>query len=187
MPRDLKNYISVRIRGRDYFYFRPSTASLRKEFPTVRLSDDPAKARVQAAALKRLTSDRATVGLYRYVGAMLKEARGRARREGIAFSLAPAEVFEVLANQDGRCAVCGLGLSAEDELGPLAPRLDRVDRATAFHAANIRIVSAAVGTAIDAWGLEAFLAMAKGAASEPRPAPRPKRSPPAGGPGPGIR
>jgi hypothetical protein len=72
---------------------------------------------------------------------------------------------------EGRCAVSGMAFS-EAVVGtgraqrPYAPSLDRIDRSRGYEPDNVRLVSAVANFAMNAWGLEPVLAMARAMAGK---------------------
>jgi hypothetical protein len=67
---------------------------------------------------------------------------------------------------EGRCAVSGLEFS-EALVGtgrarrPYAPSLDRIDRSRGYEPDNVRLVTAVANFAMNAWGLEPVLDLAR--------------------------
>jgi hypothetical protein len=166
--------LSVNWRGRRYNYFRPGTQRGRLRLPTVRLSDDTLRAAAEAESLAALAEDAAAVQLFHaQVRPLMKAARLEARAARANYELSELELFGLLRGQGGCCALSGVTLVDPDPdpaaaaCQPLAPTLERKDLAAGYRADNIWIVCNLVRSAGRAWGMEAFMAVARAAAARP--------------------
>ncbi|MEY2160392.1 MULTISPECIES: hypothetical protein [unclassified Rhodanobacter] len=97
---------------------------------------------------------------------LFSQTAKRARRRGLPFTLTLTDVEEMLAEQDGRCAVSGIRFSASVYLGqrirPWVPSVDRRKPAEGYTRDNVRIVCAAVNLSINQFGDEVFYRIATG-------------------------
>ena len=101
------------------------------------------------------------------VARMFMNARDRALKAGLQFSITKDFISRRLQEQSFRCAVSGarFDLSANVERlysrNPMAPSLDRINNLLGYSPENVRIVSWRVNVAINEWGLESFVAMCR--------------------------
>lgn len=93
-------------------------------------------------------------------------AKSRAKEKGRSFDLTSGWMLEQLARQDNRCAITGIEMAVAADLGAKSPyqvSIDRIDSARGYTRDNCRLVALAVNLALNVWGLETYLALAKGA------------------------
>lgn len=86
----------------------------------------------------------------------------------IPFDLEPAEVYELMRLTGFKCAVSGIAFSKTMAPGrwrdPWAPSLDRIENRHGYSIDNVRVVSLIANTAMNSWGYDALLRMARGVA-----------------------
>jgi hypothetical protein len=91
---------------------------------------------------------------------------GRAYRLSLSPGFTEEDMMTVWERCEGRCAVSGLEFS-EVFVGtgrakrPYAPSLDRIDGSRGYEPDNVRLVTAVANFAMNAWGLEPVLDLAR--------------------------
>jgi hypothetical protein len=89
-----------------------------------------------------------------------------ARNRGIPFDLKPADIFQRMKETDFRCAVSGIPLAKRMVLGgirdPWAPSIDRIESSQGYTFDNIRVVCLAANFAMNEWGADVLLRLARG-------------------------
>jgi hypothetical protein len=100
----------------------------------------------------RLFCERAVIG-----------AASRAKIQGIPFAITCDDIEALLCEQNYHCAVTGIPLAMPErhKRKAFSPSIDRIIPALGYVPANLRIVGRMVNTAINDWGLEAFLEIAR--------------------------
>lgn len=87
---------------------------------------------------------------------LLQHARVSGKTRGIPFSLTKDELEAIWKRCEGYCEVSGLPFSLDfseaHKRRPYAPSIDRRDSAKGYHAANCRLVCAAVNVAMNDFG-----------------------------------
>lgn len=91
------------------------------------------------------------------------DSKRRAGTRRVLWTLTRSEFAAVVARSDGFCEVSGLPLSLTigKQKGPYGPSIDRINSSAGYTPRNVRIVCAAVNCALNSWGLEAFLPVAR--------------------------
>jgi len=93
-----------------------------------------------------------------------QQKRGAAVR-GIAYRLRERDVYRMLKDSRGRCAVTFVPFSYEKTPGqkkrPYYPSIDRIDPAGDYRIGNVRLVIAAANLAMNVWGDEVLHRMAQ--------------------------
>lgn len=96
---------------------------------------------------------------------------GRANRLMPSPGFTEEDMMTAWERCEGRCAVSGLEFS-EELVGtgrarkPYAPSLDRVDRSRGYEPENVRLVTAVANFAMNAWGREPVLDLARAMAQK---------------------
>lgn len=89
-----------------------------------------------------------------------------ANKRGIPFKLKPNDVYLSMRSTRFRCAVSGIPLAKRLVLGgerdPWAPSIDRIESRHGYTDDNIRVVCLAANYAMNAWGLDVLLRLARG-------------------------
>jgi len=102
--------------------------------------------------------------------AALKGARLRCLKSGREFAITLGDLTTMWAAQGGKCAVSSLSLDVSLPIShfgnPLQPSLDRIDSSKGYTPDNVRFVLLAVNVALNQWGLETFLSVARAMVSE---------------------
>lgn len=109
-----------------------------------------------------------------------------ARRRKIPFDLTPRHIVRMLEESGYRCPLSGIAFSKRapdphDLYGlrdPWSPSIDRIDNRLGYTAENVRVVCVAANMAMNAWGYDVLLRLARGivrnaaiaAVPEPEPA-----------------
>lgn len=97
-------------------------------------------------------------------GLMHKRHRGSARERSIPFDLEIPEIYELMKSTDFRCAISGVSFSKQVTgwRDPWAPSIDRIENRHGYTRDNVRIVSLIANTAMNAWGYDTLLRLARG-------------------------
>ena len=104
----------------------------------------------------------------KFLRRLLGQARNRARRADIPFSLPEGYAEERFAEQHGRCDVTGLEFHLErfpDALvkHPFAPSIDRKRSDRGYTPDNARLVCVGVNFGMGQWGQELYMRLARAA------------------------
>lgn len=94
--------------------------------------------------------------------------RHNRRRRFVGFSLTLAYLRKLWHHQGGKCAVTGLpfDVSFENPKNPFAPSLDRMDSNKGYEPDNVVFVLWGVNAALNAWGYDAFIEIARAATQQ---------------------
>jgi hypothetical protein len=97
---------------------------------------------------------------------------GRARRRTPDRPLTDADLVMIWERSEGRCAVSGLEFSstavgAGRARHPFMPSLDQIEPSKGYTANNVRLVCVAANFAMNAWGLDTLISVAKGVIKRP--------------------
>jgi hypothetical protein len=161
-------------KGREYYYFRvpPSLSGFftKKMF---RLSDDKGEALEQCrkiiAGEYQGIADACIDYENRAAGKMLSNAIGRSKKKGLECSLDKAHLVSLLRKQKYRCAVTAIPFNLnwrdgrDAKRNAFAPSLDRVDNSQGYTKENVRMILSALNYAMNEWGLETYLTIARAA------------------------
>ena len=103
-------------------------------------------------------------GMPAWAARLFRRSKHRAKERGILWALTRPDLAELARRCGGRCEVSGVRLvfTESGAKGPYGPSLDRIDSANAYTLANTRIVCLGVNFALNSWGLEVFLPIARG-------------------------
>jgi hypothetical protein len=89
-----------------------------------------------------------------------------AKGRGIPFELGERFVYDLMEQTGFRCAVSGIAFSRTKPDGanidPWAPSIDRIDNRQGYLHDNVRIVAIAANLAMNRWGYDMLLRLAKG-------------------------
>jgi len=104
---------------------------------------------------------------WRMVARMVhKRHRASARDRNMPFDLEPAQVFEMMQSTGFRCAVSGIPFSKYTSetawRDPWAPSLDRIENRHGYSWENVRVVCQIANIAMNAWGYDKMLRLARG-------------------------
>lgn len=98
-------------------------------------------------------------------GILYARARKGADSRLIPFDLARKDFDALVIRSEGRCMVSGIPFDKRrNDTGihrPFAPSLDRIDSALGYTANNVRLVCMIVNMALNDWGIEPLLRMAR--------------------------
>lgn len=101
---------------------------------------------------------------------LVREARKRAVRKSLRFSISKPELQELVDRAGGCCEVTGTPFQFQRWEGslyrPFAPSLDRIDHREGYVMGNIRLVCVMVNAALNQWGEGPFWHMLQHAASK---------------------
>lgn len=92
---------------------------------------------------------------------------GAAKKRGIPFHLTAGQVYALLKDAEFRCSISGIALS-KHEIGlrgvvdPWGPSLDRIDNRIGYVLDNVRVVCVVANMAMNAFGFDTLLRLAKG-------------------------
>lgn len=93
-----------------------------------------------------------------------------AKHRGIPFSIGEADVYALMTESGFRCPLSGIAFSkaipAKGDLlslrDPWAPSIDRIDNRQGYIQDNVRVVCVAANMAMNAWGYDTLLRLARG-------------------------
>jgi hypothetical protein len=92
-----------------------------------------------------------------------------AGHRSIPFDITPADIFHLMKETEFRCAVSGIPLAkrvmADGSRDPWAPSMDRIQSCQGYTFDNIRVVCLAANYAMNQWGIDVLLRLAKGVIS----------------------
>jgi hypothetical protein len=99
---------------------------------------------------------------------LYRTSKRRATQRKIIWTLGPSDYRAIVDRCAGLCEVSGvpLMLTITGLKGPYGPSLDRIDSRGTYAKDNVRIVCVAVNFALNSWGLEAFLPIARALAAK---------------------
>lgn len=95
---------------------------------------------------------------------LLSEARKRSKLKGTACTLTRADMLALVERSGGRCELSGIPFN-HDKAGTrraFGPSLDRIDCGLGYVPGNVRLVVYAVNAAMNEWGFDTLLAVARG-------------------------
>lgn len=99
-------------------------------------------------------------------GAMHRRHRRSAIERDIPFELEVPEIYDLMRSTDFRCAISGVSFSKQAAEGawrdPWAPSIDRIENRHGYAFDNVRVVSLIANTAMNAWGYDTLLRLARG-------------------------
>lgn len=103
-----------------------------------------------------------------YARQLLDRAHRRAERSGLKCDLTPHDLMALWSRSGGCCEVSGRPFSADayDDClvhHPFAPSIDRVDWRDGYTMGNARLVCVAINFAMNQWGDQVYLELAKAA------------------------
>lgn len=96
-----------------------------------------------------------------WVRTMYFNAERRAKKARKAFTLTPIEMLELVKLANGACQISGIPFEQTKEKSPFAPSLDRIDSCAGYEKGNVRLVSHVANVAMNTWGIEPVLRLAK--------------------------
>lgn len=100
-----------------------------------------------------------------WIGALLRDTRQRAKKRGLRFSLEPDHIVSMIERNGAVCEVTGIPFEFEKIVGqfrrPFTPSIDRIDRQRGYVLSNVRLVACAANTAMNEWGLDVLLRVAR--------------------------
>jgi len=106
-----------------------------------------------------------TGALPRWAVLLWQDTRKRALKAGIFFDLDAKDMVEMVERSDGHCEVSGVPFNMARPAGgfrrPLAPSIDRRNTGVGYDARNCRLVCSAVNFAMNEWGQEVFVMIAR--------------------------
>lgn len=104
----------------------------------------------------------------RWLIILAREARKRAIRKKLEFSLTLPQLLTLARRADNHCEVTGLPFVHDPEgyrRRPFAPSIDRIDSSIGYTFSNVRIVCCCVNAALNEWGDDVFWKMVFAAAN----------------------
>jgi hypothetical protein len=107
-----------------------------------------------------------------YAKYAVANARIRAKSRELPFDIDVHTIDRMLVDQGWRCAVSGIELTPpgrSDRREPFAPSIDRIVPELGYVGGNVRIVCNMANFAMNEWGLDALLKMARAIAEKDRP------------------
>lgn len=130
------------------------------------------KVALRTSARARLTVDAA-------LNKAMDNAQQRARENGFPFSLTKDYIMARIAAAEGRCELSGLPFKPQFDVygefahNPYGVSIDRIVPALGYVEGNVRLILTSLNFAINQWGLDAYLHVAKCVLARPtKPLPR---------------
>jgi hypothetical protein len=103
--------------------------------------------------------------LPRWAAILWKDTQKRALKAGIFFDLDIRDMAEMIERASGHCEVSGVPFNLARPAGgfrrPLAPSIDRIAASIGYDARNCRLVCCAVNIAMNEWGEDVFMMIAR--------------------------
>lgn len=97
--------------------------------------------------------------------------RNSAAGRGIPFTITAADVFEAMKDAGFRCAVSGIAytkrIAPDGPSDPWSPSIDRIENRHGYLRDNIRVVCLAANIAMNRWGFDVLLRLAKAVSNRP--------------------
>lgn len=146
--------------GRYYIEFRDAYGSRRMFAGGTSLE----KARAMQVTLGGMPRGRQMVLPPHFPTYLWQRARRNAESKAIPFALTVGDVRALIDATDGRCPMSGIAFDYSKSAArfrPWAPSLDRLTPALGYVAGNCRIVCAYINLAINEFGEDVFLAVAR--------------------------
>lgn len=98
-------------------------------------------------------------------GTLYNTAKRNSDKRLILFNLSRSEFDVIVEQADGRCMVSGIPFELARFPGsarrPFAPSLDRIDSRKGYTATNCRLVCVLVNLALNQWGMEPLMRVAR--------------------------
>jgi hypothetical protein len=98
-------------------------------------------------------------------GKLYGDIRKNAAARNIPYSLTRGDFDKLIERSGGCCMISGIPFDATPFIGsmrrPFAPSLDRIDSAQGYVVGNVRLVCVLVNLAMNQWGLEPLLHVAR--------------------------
>jgi len=95
-----------------------------------------------------------------------KRSMHSAGKRLIPFDITPADILHLMKETDFRCAVSGIPLAKrvmpDGSRDPWAPSIDRIQSCHGYTFDNIRVVCLAANYAMNQWGADVLLRLARG-------------------------
>ena len=91
---------------------------------------------------------------------MYFNAERRSAASGKVFSITPAYFLDLVASTNGKCSVTGIDFESSPR-SPFAASLDRVVSSKGYEPGNIRIICHVLNVAMNTWGIDPVLMLAK--------------------------
>jgi hypothetical protein len=91
--------------------------------------------------------------------------RATAKRRGLPFEITSSDVYNLMKEGEFRCSISGIPFSRriplEATMDPWAPSIDRIENRQGYLKDNIRIVCVAANFAMNQWGYDTLLRLAR--------------------------
>lgn len=176
---DLPKYTYLGSRGNYYFRAEKLTKAVEGKARAIALGKDRASAIRQAQRLLEIYQTKA-VGLGREkLRSIMHRCKQRAKNSGWEFNLSFDYLVDLASEHGGICALSGIPFWTErngKRVSPWAPSIDRIDCTKGYVEGNVRFVCFAVNIALNEWGDEVLLKVARALAERhpPKAAQSPK-------------
>lgn len=96
-----------------------------------------------------------------WVRRMYFSAEKRSRDKGRSFTLTPRDLLDLVDRANGRCEISLIQFEPNGTRSPYAASIDRIDASKGYEKENIRLVCLAVNMALNVWGLDVALNVAR--------------------------
>lgn len=118
-------------------------------------------------ASDRLKSSGKSAVLPPWATQLWRDARYRATKQQVEFTLSEDDMVFLVARANGRCELSNIAFSGAKAgrafRRPYLASIDRIDAFGGYTRANCRLVNCAINTAMNEWGENTFLRIAEGA------------------------
>lgn len=96
-----------------------------------------------------------------WVRRMYFGAEKRSKDKGRTFTLTPRDLLDLVERANGKCEVSLIPFVPNGTRSPYAASIDRIDSAKGYETGNVRLVCLAVNAALNVWGLDIALKVAR--------------------------
>lgn len=132
----------------------------------VAAEEDPFAVRVAERLARRLAGEPPQPPAFpSWAKQLLVEARKRAKKRGIKFTLTHGDMESMMDRAGGACEISGVPFDFSRGIvarRPFVPSIDRIDCARGYTSGNCRLVVYAANAAMNVWGIETLLTVARG-------------------------
>lgn len=158
-------------KGKEYFYARAQgvDGEVYRRLPvtTMRQAKNAA-AKIIEISPETPKERRLRNNLEHHLNHLIGAAKYRASRKNVPFTITRDDVLVLLTSQHYRCSISGLPFQIRSERGvsasrdPWRPSIDRIDPSLGYAPGNCRLICTAANLAINEWGEDVFLTLARG-------------------------
>jgi len=128
-----------------------------------RVDGDVVAGWMENAGIAQKEAVRIRKGLPEWALQLHTNSKRRAEGRNIQWAVSKSDFAAIVERSAGLCEVSGIPLSLTlgGQKGPYGPSIDRISARAGYVPSNVRIVCIAVNFALNSWGLDAFLPVAR--------------------------